>query len=255
MESAAYMGYTGIVPFSFFQQPISSITHFFGAIMFAWIAVQVWRRTDRLGPIRKASVFLFFFSVIFMFMMSGFYHMLTPIDVLDTASHKLDHIGIVLFIAAYFTVLHTLLYKGPWREWFLAAIWTICLVSIAIKTFYYGKMNGLWTMGFYMGLGSLGFITAAKMTLEKGFWFYRELVMGSVIVVVAAGMDRVMHGPVLVEGYLGPHEIFHVVALVAMLLHYRFIQRVILTSVRQDSTERRKKKRKKKHLRKSMLFF
>ena len=72
--------------------------------------------------------------------------------------------------------------------------------------------------------------------------------MGSVIVVVAAGMDRVMHGPVLVEGYLGPHEIFHVVALVAMLLHYRFIQRVILTSVRQDSTERRKKKRKKKRL-------
>ena len=100
-----------IYPIPGFAEPVSSLTHLLGAAVFAVLGIFMIRKgCGHAG--RAVALAVFVVSVVFMFSMSGVYHLLTPGTTGRAVLQRLDHAGIFLLIAGSFTAAHAILVCG-----------------------------------------------------------------------------------------------------------------------------------------------
>lgn len=221
-----------------FSDPVSSMTHLLGALVFLIIGIvslvryhQNWRHSLALG--------LFVFAVIFALSMSGVYHLLTPDTTGRTVLQRLDHAAIFFLIAASFTPIHALLFRG-FNAWgILALIWTVSITGITLKTIFFNDMPEWMGLLFYLGLGWLGIYTAMLLIKHFGFNYAKFLFFSALAYTLGAILDFTKF-PVLINHVLGAHEIFHLCVLAGISFHWLFLfkrvhPQLLLSTQREDA--------------------
>lgn len=204
-----------------FSDPVSSLTHLAGAVVFAALGVVLLRRgRGDLG--RMISLCVFAFSCVLLLSLSGVYHLLGS----DTADRevlkRLDHAAIFVLIAGSFTPVHAVLFRGAWRWGMLAGIWGAAIAGLMLKTIHFATMPEWLGLLMYLGLGWLGVISGLALARRYGLRFIRPLLWGG-IAYTAGAVTEFVRWPVLPGGIVGPHEIFHLAVLAGISCHWAFI--------------------------------
>lgn len=206
-----------------FSEPFSSISHLLAAGVFLILGtILVFRH--RHSSLRVTGLAVFITGVVFTLSMSGVFHMLTPGSASRDVLQRLDHAAIFFLIAASFTPLHLLLFKGIARWGFLLLIWTCAITGLTLKTIYFNDIPEWLGLSFYLALGWLGAVSAILLYRTRGFRFIKPLLYGSLAYTFGALIDF-NQTPILIAGVLGPHELFHVGILFGVGFHWAFVVR------------------------------
>lgn len=119
-----------------FTQPVSSIVHFLGAMLFTYLAYFLIRRGQG-SIIRLVSLAVFSGSCVLLLVTSAVYHLLETTGTAHTVFQRLDHAAIFLVIAGTFTPIHCILFSGFLRWGFLLIVWVLAISGLVVKTIYF----------------------------------------------------------------------------------------------------------------------
>lgn len=204
-----------------FYEPFAAISHLFGAVVFIVLGYLLLRR-GRGDRARMIYLGIYSASAVFLFSMSGVYHMLVRGGTAQQVMGHLDHSAIFVLIAGTFTPGFGILYRG-WQRWLgLLLIWTAAIAGIVLTTVFSGRVVEGMRLTFYLTLGWSGVIATIDLWRRYGFPFIRPLVVGGVIN-SAAAVAQQFGWPILIPGVVHAHEMFHVAVLIGSILHWRFI--------------------------------
>jgi channel protein (hemolysin III family) len=205
-----------------FSDPVSSLTHLGGAVVFSILSlVLLYRGRGNAG--RMLSLGVFAFSCVLLLSMSGTYHLLSPGSAGREVLKRLDHAAIFGLIAGSFTPVHAILFRGAWRWGMLAGIWSAAITGIALKTVNFATMPEWAGLLMYLGLGWMGVISAVALARRYGFGFVLPVLWGA-LAYTAGAVAEFLRWPNLLPGVIGPHEIFHLAVLAGIAWHWAFIQ-------------------------------
>ena len=204
-----------------FSDPFSSLTHLAAAVVFLILGIVLLRR-GRGDRTRVISLCVFAFSCVLLLSLSGVYHLLEPDTPGREVLKRLDHAAIFVLIAGSFTPVHVILFRGGWRWGMLAGIWGAALAGLVLKTVFFSTMPEWLGLAMYLGLGWMGVISALHLARRYGLRFIQPLLWGA-LAYTAGALIEFLRWPVLQEGIVGPHEIFHLAVLAGISCHWAFI--------------------------------
>jgi channel protein (hemolysin III family) len=211
-----------------FSEPVSSLSHLGGAVLFAVMAFALFRRSGfHVG--RLFALFVFAASSVFLFSMSGVYHLLEPGSVERDVFRRLDHAAIFVLIAGTFTPAHALLFKGFMRYGMLALVWIAAILGVVIKVLWIDDVPEWLSLAMYLALGWLGAFSSFMLWRRTGttlLFLLRPLLAGALSYTIGAVLEF-FRWPVLVPHIVGPHELFHVAVVVGALCHWWFTYRIV----------------------------
>ncbi len=200
-----------------------------GAVIFAVLSVPLLLRA-RGQTDRFISLAIFCLGAVSLLSISGVYHLLDPSSAAREVLRRLDHAAIFILIAATFTPVHLLLFRG-WGKWgFLALVWTFAAVAISLKTAFFQQVPAGLGLTLYLGMGWIGLYTGFSLWRRYGFEFIRPILWGGIAYSIG-GILEALRWPVLVPGVIQSHETFHVAVLIGLTFHWSFIYHIADGSV------------------------
>lgn len=204
-----------------FNDPASSWTHLAAALAFA-IAGFYLIKKGRGNHLRVIALSLYSFSLVFLFSMSGVYHLLEQSGVARAVLQRLDHAAIWVLIAGTFTPVHIILFRGHWRWLILALVWTIGILGLVLEAVFFTSFPPWLSTSLYLGLGWMGALTGYKFRKSFSDETIRLLVMGGIFYTIGALCDY-FQWPNLWPSYFGGHDVFHLFVILGAVAHWRFI--------------------------------
>ena len=216
---------TKIEPFAGFGEPLSSVTHLAAAAAFAWLAVKLIRR----GAGHAGRVFaltIYSVAVVFQLIVSGVYHLLPPSSVANGVLLRIDHAAIFFLIAATFTPVHGILFRGAWRWGFLTFIWIAAISGIVLKTIFSAQTPLWFGASLYVGLGWVGLLSGILAWRRFGFRSMAPMLYGGLAYTGGLLLEWAMAGAdvlQIIPGVLGGHELFHLAVIAGIAIHWRMI--------------------------------
>lgn len=207
-----------------FSEPFSSMSHLFASGIFLVLGIGLMIRCHgHFG--RSLAVGLFSFSVVFLLAMSGVFHLLEPGGTARAVLQRLDHAGIFFLIAGTFTPVHGLLFQRSLRWGVLLFVWSVAVTGITLKTIFFNDIAEWLGLSLYLGLGWVGALSGILLYRRFGFHFIRYLIFGAVAYTTGAVFEF-LRTPVLIDGVIGPHEIFHIAVLIGVSFHFAFVAQI-----------------------------
>jgi channel protein (hemolysin III family) len=207
-----------------FYEPFSVISHLAGAILFMVLGARLLKR-GRGDTLRRVVLGVYVGSCVFLFAMSGVYHMMTADSAARAVMKRLDHSAIFVLIAGTFTPVHGILFRG-WSRWMpLVLIWAAAIVGITLKSVFFNELVEWLGLSLYLLLGWLGAISGIAVAIRYGFNFVKPLLWGGIAYSVGAVLEFA-RWPVILPGVVHPHELFHVAVLIGALFQWLFIWRI-----------------------------
>ena len=207
-----------------FSDPVSSLTHLAGAVVFAILGFFLIRR-GRGKWRRVVSLSVFVVSCVLLLSLSGTYHLLSPDTTGREVLQRLDHGAIFVLIAGSFTPIHVILFHGPWYRDLLVWIWVLAIAGLTVTIAYFNSMPEWLALAMYLGLGWLGVISTVSIARRFGWRVILLLVWGALAYTIGALADFLLW-PTLIEGVVHPHELFHFAVLAGIACHWAFIRRI-----------------------------
>ena len=204
-----------------FAEPVSSLSHLGAAGVVLFFSVPLLRRGAKSGS-RLMSLLIFVFSCLFLLSMSGVYHLLSKTGAGNLVLQRLDHAAIFVLIAGTLTAVHTIHFSGFWRWGIIVAVWVVAAASITLKTVFFGAVPEGLSLMVYLAMGWVGVISGVALWRRHGFFFMRPLLVGGLAYTVGAIFEY-LRWPVLIEGVVGPHEMFHFAVVLGISFHWWFI--------------------------------
>lgn len=233
-----------LYPLPGIAEPVSSLTHFGGAVVSLLMGVFLLRRGWG-SPDRMVSLIVFVGSCVFLFTMSGFYHLLEPGTTERAVFRRLDHAAIFVLIAGTMTPPHAILFKGWARAFILVFIWGIAITGITVKTAFFESVPEWLSLSGYLGMGWMNFFTAMYLWWRHGWSallpFMRMVYAGALAYTLGALLEF-FRWPTLIYGVVGPHELFHMFVLAGAAFHWAFIY-MLAGGVRLPNIEARRRER------------
>jgi channel protein (hemolysin III family) len=208
------------IPFAGIADPVSSLSHLFGAVLFLPLGLLLLR-LGRGDAGRLIYLGIYIFSVVFLLTMSGVYHMLPHHSAGSEIMVRLDHAAIFVMIAGGFTPAHGILFRYSGRWGMLTLIWGLALAGVAFKVIFFNSIPETLGLILYLGLGWFGFLSGAVLWRRFGGAFVQPLLLGGLLYSTGA-LLMYFNWPVLIAGVVGPHEVFHGFVLAGAFLHWRF---------------------------------
>ncbi len=223
----------GIYSLPGFHQPLSSMSHFAGAVVLGWLAYYLlqplWGRWGQF-----ASVLIFVFSAVGLLAVSGTYHMFVHGSLPREIMLRIDHVAIFLLIAGTFTPFHTLMFRG-WRCWgVLSLVWSIAIVGSVLRVVFLNEVSPLANALVYLGMGWIGGLTAWLIWKSGRGDMVFPVIMGGVCYSMGAISDT-LGWPTLIPGIWGPHETLHFAVLAGLAFHWSVIGKMIESYLNEDS--------------------
>jgi channel protein (hemolysin III family) len=214
-----------VIPIPGFSDPVSAMTHLLGAGVFAvlgFFLVREGRPADGSGwNWRMSALMVFVFAAVAQLGISGAYHILQPGFLPRLVLQRMDHTAIFFLIAASFVPVHVILFKG-WRRWLILLILaSLAATGITLNFLYFDGLPEIVSLAFYMAMGWVGAYSGYALYRRYGWRFIRPLVWGG-IAYTLGGVIEFLRQPVLFEGVIGPHELFHLAVLAGLGFHFRF---------------------------------
>ncbi len=204
-----------------FSDPVSSLSHLFGAGVFAVLGVLLVHRGRGHGG-RMAALGVFAFASVFLMSMSGVYHLLDPGGGGRAVLQRLDHSAIFLLIAATFTPVHAILFRGLLRGVPLFLIWLAGVFGITLKTIFFTDVPEFLGLVLYLGMGWLGLFSGSLVLWYHGWALVRPCLWGA-FAYTAGAILEFLRWPVFVPGVVGAHELFHLAVLAGVGFHWYFV--------------------------------
>ncbi len=209
-----------MMPLAGCHEPVSSLSHLLGAFYFAWLATQLirrgrgdWARTSSLTIMASCSVLLLF--------LSSSYHYFFPGPMREFMV-RADISAIFLVIAGSMTPVHAILFSGRARWLPLLLIWTAAFVGIILRMIFYEAMSGRVGVTVFLLFGWAGTITFFVLWRRFGWTFVKPALLSGLCYTMGA-VSLLLHRPILIEGVIGPHELWHISVLFGLGLHWYFV--------------------------------
>jgi channel protein (hemolysin III family) len=208
-----------------FSDPMSAMTHLLGSGVFAVLGVflvRKGRRADGSGwNWRMTGLAVFVFAAVAQLGISGAYHILQPGLTPRWVMQQIDHTAIFILIAASFVPVHAILFEG-WRRWLILLIlFSLAATGITFNFLYFSGSPEIFGLTFYIAMGWVGAYSGYALYRRYGWGFIRPLVWGG-IAYTLGGAIEFLRQPVLIEGVVGAHELFHLAVLAGLSFHFRF---------------------------------
>ncbi|MBL7872560.1 MAG: hemolysin III family protein [Cyclobacteriaceae bacterium] len=214
-----------------FEDPIDSWTHLLGALGVCVLLIRLFtRRDERRHPI---PILIYGFSCIFLFTMSGVYHLL-PRDIpARYVLRILDHAGIFVLIAGTLIALHLILFSGLMKWGVIIVASVIAALGITFGAIYFSDIPDYMTHAIFIAFGWLGVVSIVGLWKLKKTVPAKYLIYGGVAYTVGAIIDLINY-PVIIPGVLGAHELFHFSVLMGVTFHWFLILESIKTVQYKD---------------------
>ena len=209
------------IPLLGFSDPISSWSHLLTALSCFFGGFLLLKR-GRGNTWRQVAISVYIFSLIFLFSMSGVFHLLPKDSISRGVLQRLDYAGIWLLIAGTFTPIHVILFRGPLRWLVLLFIWTVTLTGLILQVIFFRDFPEWLALSFFLGLGWIGILS--YQSFKKNYLKHspKLIALGGLSYSIGAIFDFI-RWPILWYQYFGPHEIFHLFVSLGAFIHWRFI--------------------------------
>ncbi|MCB0391633.1 MAG: hemolysin III family protein [Bdellovibrionales bacterium] len=205
-----------------FSEPFSSWSHLLAAVGFLYLGIPLLKKGQGNG-LRVFSLAVFTFSLVFLFSMSGVFHLLERNTTGWEVLQRLDHAAIWVLIAGSFTPVHIILFRGFWRWGFLLLIWTVAITGLVLKTIFFADIPNWASATMFLGLGWMGALSAWKVIHVYGDRSIRYLLYSALSYTFGTVLDYFVHWPILINGVVGPHEVFHVCVIAGASYHWLWV--------------------------------
>jgi channel protein (hemolysin III family) len=208
------------------HDPVSSATHLLTAVWAAYATLILVRLTRGHGPGRWAIGF-YGLSMVLLYTASGLFHGVRH----DTPEsfrlfQKLDKSAIFLLIAGSFVTVFVYLLHGRWRLWAVTAMLTAAAIGIA-SLWLLPDLPHAQLVGIYALMGIAGLTVAPKVVAESG-WAGAGWVAAVAGTYLGGAAVEVTKWPVLVPGWVGPHEVLHIADMAGTLAMFAYVTRHLI---------------------------
>lgn len=207
-----------------FSEPFSCWSHFLTAAMAFVFLVQLIYR-GRGSVLRVGSLAVYGVCAIYLFSMSGVYHLLEPGGIPRGVFQRLDHSGIWAMIAGTFTPMHIILFRGFWRWGVLLVVWSIAITGLVLEVVFFADFPEWLSLMLYLGLGWVGLLTYYRSNKFYDKRLVKFIFLGGIFYSVG-GVAEFLRWPVIVSGVIGPHEVFHIFVMLGAYSHFLFIYKI-----------------------------
>lgn len=210
--------------FQFIEDPISSYTHFIGAVIsffisLFWIICGVYLQTNF---ITLLSIILFGLSLISLYAASSYYHTLSHNNTRHMLFRKLDHSMIYVLIVGSYTPFIVAYSNSSLLV--VTIMWILALIGIIIKVCWFNAPRWLYT-SLYIILGwSIIFMPSIFVNMPS---ICLLLVALGGIAYTIGGIIYIIKKPNLICNWTF-HDIFHIFILVGSLFHILAVSLYIL---------------------------
>ena len=211
-----------IVSIPGFSEPFSSLTHLISAGGFAAASFFLIRQA-RGNCLRVTGLAVYAFTVVYLFSMSGVYHIFEPGGMPRLVFQRLDHSAIWATIAGAFTPIHIILFRGFWRWGVLLLIWAITVTGLVLEVIYLKDIPEFVSLSFYLCLGWMGVLSGFKFLRCYREQSFRFIALGGISFSIGAVMEY-LRVPTLLPGIVGPHEVFHIFVIAGVFFHWQFMR-------------------------------
>jgi channel protein (hemolysin III family) len=207
------------------QDPVASLTHLSGALAFAVLGLGLVQRGhgDRL---RVAALIVYVVGVVLTLLASGLLHMATRESAMRDVMVRVDHAAIFFLIAATYTPIHIVQFRGLMRWGVLGVIWTAAAAGMLLKIAFIDVVTEWVSLTLYLALGWAGLLTVYALHRVVGFTPLIPLMVGALAYTSGALLD-VSRLPDLVPGVIRAHEVFHFLVLIGVAAHWAYIRNMI----------------------------
>jgi len=208
--------------FTKMKEPMNALTHLIGDILSViGLAFLLYYAVARGTTWHIVSFTVFGVSLILLYTASTLYHALRLPEKKTEILHRIDHMMIYVLIAGTYTPVCLLALRGVWGWSLLISIWTIAIIGILLKIFWFDAPRWLSTL-FYIGMGWLviiAFYPLMNALSPRGLVW---LVTGGILYTIG-GIIYAAKWPKMNFKYFGFHEIFHLFVLGGSICHFWFV--------------------------------
>ncbi len=209
-----------------FHDAVSSTSHLATAVWAAFATLVLLRLTRSHGIGRWAIGFLGL-SAVLLYTSSALFHGLHYDSVASRRLfQKVDKSAVFLLIAGTYVPVVVYLLRGAWRRWTFAAVVGATVTGI----------GALWLdpelpherlIGVYVVLGLSGLLPIRQYAAVVGWHNLKWAAM----ILAPYSVGAIVEGyqtPVLVPGWLGPHELMHFAVTAGTVVYFAFVARVLI---------------------------
>lgn len=204
------------------REPLSSFSHFIGAVAFALATVLLVGKTLVVGQWSikiLIGVVIFGLSLVALYSASAIYHFSNGSAKRILRLRKLDHSMIYVLIAGSYTPI--LLKYLPQRESlvFVTVIWACAAIGTIIKLCWFSAPRWLQTL-LYIAMGWAVLFDVSVFRDMSGVAVF--LLAAGGICYTIGGIIYIAKRPNLTERF-GFHELFHIFVLLGSVFHYLMV--------------------------------
>lgn len=207
-----------------FNQPMASMSHLIGAIVFLILAVMMMlsaRKTR--GSLLPCGVFAF--AAVILLSLSGVFHMFEPGGIPREVMHRLDVAAIFLLIAGTFTPIHAVLFRG-WKRWgILSLLWVIAITGMTLRSIFFEGFPNELGIVIFLAMGWIGLYSTYLVYRDYGRYAGLPIIIGGVLYTIGAVGD-LFRGPTIIPMVWGSHVTFHLFVLAALSVHWYLISQI-----------------------------
>jgi channel protein (hemolysin III family) len=174
-----------------------------------------------------ASLIVYVGGVVLTLLASGLLHMAERETLMRSVMIRIDHAAIFFLIAATYTPVHVIEFRG-WMRWgVLGVIWSAAAAGMLLKIAYIDAVDEWISLTIYLALGWAGLLTAYALHRVVGFKPLMPILVGALAYTVGALLDF-SRLPDPVSGLIRVHEVFHFFVLAGVAAHWIYIRRITI---------------------------
>ena len=200
------------------DERFNTVLHLFGAC-FALVgaALLISQAAVQGDPWKIAGVSVYGLSLVLLFVSSTLHHGLDGSPRLNEVLRTLDYDSVFFLIAGTVTPLVLVLFRNTYGWTVFGAVWAIAVLGIVLRSVW-RQLPKYVTNTLYIALGWLTvLLVGADVTLPLGAL---ALMAAGGLVYSAGFVIFVLERPNPRPGVFGFHETWHLLVMVAALLHY-----------------------------------
>ncbi|MCO4793660.1 MAG: hemolysin III family protein [Bacteriovoracaceae bacterium] len=213
-----------IIPIPGFSEPFSSISHLLGAVL-GFIGTYYLVYKGRGNSRRVIGLLIYSFCFVFLFSMSGVYHLLEKGYTPNYVLHILDYAGIYVLIAGSYTPIHLILFRNIHRWLVLCIVWTLSITGLTLTAVFFDTIPEWLNLTFFLSLGWIGLFTLYHVYKIHSKELFLLIIYGGLSYSIGA-ICEFMRWPEVYPGVIGPHEVFHLFVLLGAAFHWRLIYKI-----------------------------
>jgi channel protein (hemolysin III family) len=107
----------------------------------------------------------------------------------------------------------------------LLIVWSVAITGIVLKSIFFNDIAEWIGLSLYLSLGWCGIFSTIHLYKRFGLNYIKPILYGALAYTIGATLEF-LRIPVLIPDVIGPHELFHILVLVGISMHWIFMHRL-----------------------------